>query len=226
MSFTLTITGNKSVLHCDLNPPIILDKDYECGLLYFSTFHSIPNINKSNNIFAYGNKQKQIEIPSGTYDLSDILGYLKDKSKECEIEIKPNVNTLKCALFCSEPINFAVKNSIGPVLGFTQTKLVEPNKWYESDSPVSIIPVSVIQIECDLVQGSFVDGSPSHVIHEFVLNISPGHQIVEVPRNIIYYPLRKKLISSVTVKILDLKGNSIDFQNENIQLSLHLRKIK
>lgn len=224
MSVTLTITGKKSILKSEFIPPLILNGNYECGLLYFSTCNSIPNVNESNNVFVYG-KQKEIKIPTGTYDLFDLHDYLKNEMKDCEIKVKANNNTLTCSLFCSEQINFGVKNSIGPLLGFSHS-ILEPNKWHDSDSPVSIVPVSVIRIECDLIQGSYTNGLPTHILHEFVLNIPPGHQIIEVPKTVIYFPLRQKFISSVTVKILDLKGNLINFKNENIHLCLHLRKIK
>lgn len=224
MSITLTITGRKSVLQTEFNPPLILDDNYEGGLLYFSTFNTIPNIDISNNIFAYG-KNKQIKIPHGTYDLTDLHDYLKTELKDVQLQIKSNNNTSKCLLFCTEPIHFEAKNSIASFLGFSHTVL-EPNKWHESVYPVDIIPASVIRIECDLVQGSYTNGLPTHIIHEFVLNVPPSQQIIEVPKNIIYFPITKKHITSIIVKILDLKGAPINFKNENIYMSLHLRKTK
>lgn len=224
MSITFTITGNESILRSELNTPLILEDNYECGLLYFSTFNSIPNINDSNNVFAYG-KRKDIKIPSGTYDLSDLYEYLKRNVKNCDLKIIPNNNTSKCSIFCSEPINFKIKNSVGTLLGFSESVL-EPNKWHESVNPVCIIAASVIRIECDLVQGSYTNGLPTHIIHEFVLNSPPGHQVIEVPKNIIYFALKNKHISSITVRILDLEGNLINFSNENINISFHLRKSK
>lgn len=224
MSITITITGNESILQSEFIPPLILDDNYDCGLLYFSSFNSIPNINNSNNVFAYG-KQEEIKIPCGTYDLFDLKDYLKSKIKDCELKIEPNNNTFKCSLFCSEKINFDVKNSVGPLLGFPEMML-ESNKWHESIYSVSIIPVSVLRIECDLVQGSYTNGLPTHIIHEFVLNVPPGSQLIEVPKNVIYFPIKKKIVSSITVKILDLEGKLINFQNENIHMCLHLQKSK
>lgn len=224
MSYTLTITGNTSVLQCEFVTPLILGGDYECGLLYFSTFNTIPNIHDNNNIFAYG-KNKKIQIPFGTYDLFDLEEYLQSRLNDCRIKIRPNNNTLKCSVFCTQSINFEIENSIGSFLGFSKT-ILEPHKWHESTHPLNIIPVSVVRIECDFIQGSYTNGSPTHIIHEFLLNIPPGHQLIEVPKNIIYFPIRKNDISIVTVKILDLEGKLIDFRNENIQLSLHIRKTK
>lgn len=224
MSLTLTITGNDSNLQSEFNPPLILNNDYECGLVYFSTFNSIPNIDDTNNIFAYG-KGKQIKIPCGTYDLQDLYDYLKSELADAQLEIKWNNNTLKCLLFCSETVNFDIKNSVASFLGFAKTPL-KPNKWHESVNPINITPTPVIRIACDLVQGSYMNGLPTHIIHEFVLNIPPSHQLIEVPKNRIYFPITKKHISSLSIKILDLKGVPINFRQESIYLCLHLRKTK
>lgn len=224
MSITLTITGNESALQSEFNPPLILNGDYECGLLYFSTFHSIPNIHENNNVFTY-DENKEVKIPYGVYDLLDIDQYLKTNARDCDIQIRPNNNTLKCSLFCTKYINFDVENSVGSLLGFPP-KILEPNKWHDSIHPINILPVSVIRIECDLVQSSFTNGVPTHIIHEFVLNIPPGNQLLEIPKNIIYFPVKKKEITSISIKIVDLQGNLINFRKEHIQLSLHLQKSK
>lgn len=223
MSITLTITGNKPFLESQFQPPLTLWEKCECGLLYFSALNSIPNVTACNNIFTYGDDNKQLQVPFGTYDLYDIAEYLETNISDCEIKIKPNNNTLKCHFYCSQSVNFNVNNSIGQLLGFQNVKL-EANKWYESITPVSILPLSVIRIECDLVQGTYNNGSPSHIIHEFVPDVSPGHRYIEKPQNIIYLPVNKYCISSLSVKILDENGNYVDFRGESIQLRLHLRK--
>ena len=225
MSVTLTITGYDSILQTNYFPPLSLDdSDYECGLLYFSTFNSIPNINEKNNSFSYGDKG-EINIPPGAYEVDDIFDYLKENISDCNLEIKTNNNTLKCSIICDNLINFHHERSIGCILGFPKLQL-EPNKWHESPNNVDILPLSVIRIECDLVQGSYTNGQPSHIIHEFVPNVPPGYRIIEAPANVIYFPINKSNISTVTVKLVDVNGDSIDFRKENIQLCLHIRKIK
>lgn len=83
---------------------------------------------------------------------------------------------------------------------------------------------SIISIECDLVQGSYSNGFPTHIIHEFMHNKTTSACLTESPKNIVYFPINKKVIPSITVKILDQFGNCINFKEERIQLQLHLRK--
>lgn len=50
-SLTLVLSGNSSSLRADYFPPIELDhhSDYECCLVDFHTYNTIPNINETNN---------------------------------------------------------------------------------------------------------------------------------------------------------------------------------
>lgn len=223
MSITITFTGNKSKLETNFNPPLHIDNEYECGLLFFSALNSIPNVNNNRNVFIYGDNK--LILPCGTYDLYDINEYLNDNMKNAYIQLIPNNNTLTCSLYCSETVNFDADSSIGPLLGFSNT-LLEANKWHESPNQVNIQPVSVIRVECDLVQGSYINGLPSHIIHEFTPNIPPGYRYIEVPKKVIYFPVNKINISSINIKILDENGKCIDFRKENILVRIHLRKSK
>jgi len=77
MSLTLTLTGRSSVLAVSYFPAIDLtDADYKLDLTDFETYHTIPNVNFSNNKF-YFDDDKKITIPEGSYELHSINDYLK-----------------------------------------------------------------------------------------------------------------------------------------------------
>jgi hypothetical protein len=222
MSFTLSITGSSSTLITNHSPALQLDGEYECGLLYISTFNSIPNIDYRNNKFYYG-KNKTIEIPEGSYELQDIGDYLKEHLQECSFSLTCNNNTLKTSILCSQNIYFDKERSIGSLLGFG-TEAIQANILTESPYPVSILSTTIVRIECDIVSGSFVNGKPSHIIHEFVPNVPPGYRLIETPKNVIYFPVTQNSLSSITVKILDVNNNLVNLRGEEIQIYLHLRK--
>lgn len=220
MSFTVSITGNESVLTTNYTPPLQLDLDYECGLLYFSTYNSIPNIDNRNNKFYYGDDC--IEIPEGSYELEDINEFLNSNVKDCNFKLTCNNNTLSTKIFCSKDINFEKSDSIGRILGF-QKEVLKSNIFHESREPITIVPTTVIRVECDIVSGSFVNGKPSHIIYEFAPNVPPGYRIIEIPRNIIYFPVNHKSISTISIRVLDAKNNLVNLRKEEIQLYLHLK---
>lgn len=225
MSITVTITNNKPVLETYFQPPLNVTDEFECGLLYFSVINSVPNITEKNNTFVYGNPKDIIKIPNGVYDLFDIGEYIQNNVTDCEFKLRPNNNTLTCSVFCTKVINFEDENSIGRILGFDKVKL-DPYKWHESVKTANILPLSVIRVECDLIKGSYTNGIPSHTIYEFIPNVPPGYRYIEVPQNIIYFPVNKYSISSITVKVVDEYGSCINFKDEHIQLRLHIRKVK
>lgn len=222
MSFTLSITGTSSTLITNHSPALQLDGEYECGLLYISTFNSIPNIDDRNNKLYYG-KNKVIKIPEGSYELQDIDDYLKEHLQGCSFTLTCNNNTLKTSILCTENIQFDKENSIGSLLGFG-SESIQANILTESLYPVSILSTTIVRIECDIVSGSFVNGKPSHIIHEFVPNVPPGYRIIETPKNVIYFPVTQNSLNSITIRILDVNNNLVNLRGEEIQIYLHLRK--
>lgn len=224
MSLTLSITGCSSVLTTYYPNTLQLDGEYECALLHFSTFNSIPNIDKSNNKFYYGNNEV-IEIPEGTYELQDINDYLKSEIKDAAIKLRCNNNTLKTTIFCTKDINFIKEDSFRRLLGFNK-QILKANKWHVSQSPVNILPTTVVRIECDIVSGSYVNGEPSHIIHEFALNVPPGYRIVDISKNAIYFPVNQNNISCIHIRLLDINNRLINLRGEEVQVYLHLRRKK
>lgn len=230
MSLTFTLTGQSSLLTYNFNPPIYLDDDmeYEIGLANFDTFNSIPNIDKHNNILVWGeNDENKVKIPDGSYELKDIITIILEnifeKDNEAVITITPNEHTAKVNIRTNRRINFSVENSIGAILGFDR-RILKANDNYISDHEVKILTINTICIDCNLVMGSYLNGQPVHIIHQFFPVVPAGYKIVESPLNIIYYPVTVKTISSITVKVIDQSGNLIDFRNEEITVRLHLRR--
>lgn len=222
MSFTLSITGSSSTLITNHSPALQLDGEYECGLLYMSTFNSIPNIDYRNNKFYYGDNEI-VEIPEGSYELQDLDDYLKKHLQGCTFTLNCNNNTLKTSILCSKPVYFKKPNSIGQLLGFGE-ETVQANILTESPFPVSILSTTIVRVECDIVSGSFINGKPSHIIHEFVPNVPPGYRIIETPKNVIYFPVTQNSLNSLKIRILDINDNLVNLRGEEIQIYLHLRK--
>ncbi len=84
-SITLTLSEKTSVLEARYFPPLQLsiDKNYVLGLVEFFTFHSIPNVDESNNKFHVGGKL--ITVPTGSYEIEDIEKYLQKQLTEKNI---------------------------------------------------------------------------------------------------------------------------------------------
>lgn len=222
MSFTVSITGREASLVTNFSPALDLFGTYECGLLYFSTFNSIPNIHERNNKFYYGDDEV-IEIPEGSYELQDIRDYLRRNIKNAVLKLDCNNNTLKTNICCSKNVYFDKNDSLGKILGFGM-EMVKANINTESRYPISILPTTIVRIECSVTSGSYVNGSAGHIIYEFVPNVPPGYRIIEIPKNIIYFPVNQNSISAITIKLLDANNKEINLRGEEVQMYLHFRK--
>lgn len=147
MSRTLTLSGKTSILSSIFSPPIELgDDEYECCLVDFQSYNSIPNVDHDNNLFHIGDKI--IEIPIGSYELQDIVDYITEEYKaqnyNKSIRIEANNNTLQIEIISShERIFFNQKRSIGKLFGFDE-KILESSEKHISNLPVNILEVNVL----------------------------------------------------------------------------------
>lgn len=228
MSITLTLNGESSLLTANYFPPIELDQNYVCGLISFDTYHSIPNVDITNNLFHIGNHV--IEVPVGSYELSDISEFITTKYHQLNekgiLKIQANYNTLQTYINSTiDPIYFNKERSIGSLLGFTARKL-EQGVEYHSDKTIDITKINTVIVECNIVNGSYINNTSAHTLHQFSLVVSPGYKITESPVNVIYLPVNTRTISSIVLKVVDQDGNLINFRGEKISIRLHLKAMK
>lgn len=224
MSFTIVLSGTSNILTANFNPPIYIDDgDYVVGLINFETFNAIPNIDERNNQFSI--EGLTITIPTGAYELADINKYIKERyqqAKDVTINISPNHNTLHTILESNRQVEF-YEGTIAKILGF-KDRILPPGR-HISDYPAEIIKVNAISVDCSIAAGSYYNGKPAHIIHQFFPSVGPGFKIIEIPQNIIYFPVNVKILSHITIQICDQNGELINFSGETVTIRLHIRKI-
>lgn len=225
MSTIITLTGRSSELRSDFDPPLFLDErdQYVMGLLSFETYNSIPNVVAPYNTFKFG--EDEISIPEGAYELSDLNEVIDSQlSGRGSIIIKGNNSTMKTLMKSSKTVDFTSSPSIGSLLGF-DAKQYSPNVWHESEQLTDIMKINSLLIHCNITVGSYKNGVPSHVIHQFFPTVPPGYKIVVAPNPIIYLPVSPTTITNVTVKITDQNDQPISFSSEVVTVGLHLKKL-
>lgn len=228
MSFTIALSDNSAILHSDFHPPIYLDPNssYVVGLTNFETFNAIPNIDKNNNKIYFGKNNEFIKIPPGSYEIDDINKYLQNEfqKKNISFHLYANNNTLKSIIKSTTDIIFK-DGTIGNILGFKNGIISGDGHPKMSENPAEIIKVNSLCIDCSIAEGSYLNGKPVHIIHQFFPNVSPGFKIIESPQNIIYFPVIVKVIDKLTIKILDQNLNIVDFRNETVTIRLHIKEV-
>lgn len=219
------LSGRGSVLNCEVYPPYdISSGTYVLGLVEITTFNSIPNIETNiNDKLYYGNEE--ITFPEGSYEIEDMEKFILDNIKPgVQFSLKANNNTLKAEILCSEKIDFEKTQTIGPMLGF-QKKILKSNMKHTSDVGVDILHVAAIRVHCNIVQGSYDNGTQTHALHEIQLAVPPGCKIISTPNTIIYLPVNVKQITNLTIELRDQDNRLVNLRNEVVALRLHLKKL-
>lgn len=248
-SFTVSFTGTSSVLQADFLPEITLDPDssYCCGLLDFASYNSIPNVTHGkNNEFQYryyvDEKRKEkgkeviksvprdrtISLPTGSYEVEDILKYLKFElgNERIYLTYEISVETSKVRIGFSTLIEWT-GGTVLDIIGFQResSPKFERNVGYWSTNIVKITQIDIIRIECDIISDSYINGKQCHTIHQFShCKVAPGYKFIEVPHHIIYLPIKEKQLRTIQISVVDQNGNPIDFRGEQISCRIHIRK--
>lgn len=196
------------------------DSDYES--------FKLNNKSKKHVQFFHYDSELSCEIPVGSYEMDDIIKYLKRQLPSIQIEYDRNTRktsiNVKCAPGDNLLVDFTPDGTLRHILGFSNIML-QPNQKYVGQYEINITNINTIRVECDLATGSYTNGKSTHTIHEFYPEVPAGYKIVQVPKNLIYLPVIKRTIQTLTCDIVDQNGNLIDFRGETITCRLHIRKI-
>ena len=83
----------------------------------------------------------------------------------------------------------------------------------------------ILNIHCDLVNSSLVDGEESDIIFSFSTSVlRPSYSFTLEPRRITFNPLNKNTISSIRIYITDGKRRVINLNYQDVAFSLILKK--
>lgn len=228
MSYNICLDGRSSTLVSKFYPPIELNvnKSYEMALVECEVANTIPNVTKGRNRFYYrkhGTKDYLwIEMAEGSYEVDSIATFIEEHVPG--IVIKPNSNTMKVEIISDEyDIDFAKNDCIGPLLGFSRKTFKAKDKIF-SDRPVDIMSVTAIRVSCNLVSNSYVNGSKSHVLFSFAIDVDPGYKMSQTPSQLIYLPINKRIIDEIILTFHETNNKLVNFRGESVSARLHIRE--
>ena len=143
-----------------------------------------------------------------------------------EIQIRGIEATLRCEmkLATDVAVDFTYPDSINTILGVSPVSMEDQLLSNTYRDTTDILSVNSIYVNCDLITNSYINGVPAPVIYSFFPNVAPGYKVVEKPYNLIYLPVNKTFINSVTVWLTDQKGNILNFKDQDISIRFSLRK--
>ena len=228
MTFQISLKDYSSKIIREYQEGITLNTVYEVGLKSFVTFNNIPNISSenSNNQFVYevdNGPTNTVTIPTGTYELHELIQYIKDHVPKDTVFFRLHKNTMILEIVSNYVIDFSTRNSVGSILGFSKRKLAKTVPAY-SDLPIEIFHVNIIKIKCNLINSNVDDLKRNdNTVYEFPLNVGTGEKIIERPNNILYYPVTKDVIHELVIRIVDQDDRLVDFRKEQICITLNFQ---
>ena len=160
-------------------------------------------------------------IPTGSYELVGINKYLRS-ILGTKIAIFADTSTLQTVIHSEVVVDFEKPNSIGPLLGFGKRKV--PVGSTASDYPVNILNVNTVSVECNVASGSYKNGKPSRAIYQLVIDVPAGYKIISYPQNIIYFPIKRRFIDRLSIKLTDQDGKLVNFRGESVTVRLQIKQ--
>ena len=85
----------------------------------------------------------------------------------------------------------------------------------------------VLNIHCDLINNSLVDGEDSDIIYSFSTSIlQPSYSFTLEPRRVTFNPINKSTISSIRMCITDGKRRLLNLNGADVSYALKLKRLE
>ena len=227
------------------NIPIILDRNYQyvVGLnriinMSFTWF----NVNSSynNQLIKYssdnGSTFNDITFPAGVWNYTDFNTYIKDITKivkdgannnEYPITLEFDNTTFRVTVTLANNYQLDLTSSnFNELIGFEKEVLKSENNVGPKVPNLSQ-DTDILNIHCDLINDSLVDGQDTDIIYSFSTSVlRPSYSFTLEPRRVTYNPTNKNIIDSIRIHITDGKRRLIDLNGAETSFSLILKKIE
>ena len=224
------------------NRPIILDSNdqYVVGLnriinMSFTWF----NVNSSynNQLIKYssdnGSTFNDITFPAGVWDYSNFNTYIKDITKTGDdpptypITLEFDETTFRVTVTLDNNYQLDVTASnFNDLIGFDKKVLKSKNNIGPKVPNLSQ-DTDILNIHCDLINDSLVDGQDTDIIYSFSTSVlRPSYSFTIEPRRVTFNPTNKNSISSIRIYITDGKRRLVDLNGADTSFSLLLKKIE
>ena len=96
---------------------------------------------------------------------------------------------------------------------------------YKSDTAFNITGSDKIQLKCDCIQGSIVNGKREPILFSFALSSPPGREIYKELRVKFFKNVNKSVLSLSTFYFEDDDHKPVDFNGETVSFTCQLIRI-
>ena len=221
--------------------PIILDpnRQYELGLdrivsMSFTWFNVTQDLNNKKIRFSSdsGVNWTELILNRGVWNYVDFNNFLKDNTKTgtasnpsfpVTLEFDDTIFRTIITLAQNYQLDLA-QSDFNDLIGFNKKILTE------SENIGDYIPNlsqdrEILNIHCDLISDSLVDGDETDIIFSFSTStLTPSYSFTQEPRRVQFNPVNKNTINKIRIYITDGKRRIIDLNHSDTSFSLILRE--
>lgn len=239
------VEGNSHYIY-RIEPPLILDSlDYVVSVVKVITWFTVPNVSPTvgnSFIFNYNTMgDVEITVPTGIYGIEDINAYLEEYFIENEatygygsdypiqIVVNYNTNLVKVLVGTSsvakisdgmcELFGFSTASSVGGYVTVVNNQISDTT----ADITRGVITWNIIS---DITDGGFSNGKASGVIFSFAPRGQVGSRQIEEPNNLISMQVNKREINRISIRLADQNGNTLDLNNEHLDVILKISQVR
>ena len=181
-------------------------------------------------------KRTRYSLNPGIYEVVDLNNSLKYILPDnVKVSITIDDVRLKCNLKNNQTLVFNDKSFFHTTLGFTQSHqgpLNDIEGYYQillgsyiSDKPYNITGIDKIQLKCDCIKGSTINGIREPILYAFALASPPGHKIYKEPKVKLFVKMKKSVLLHITFYFQGDDHKPVDFHNETVSFTFQLIKI-
>ena len=221
--------------------PIILDpnRQYEIGLnriismsFTWSNVTKEPNNQKIRYSSDSGTNWTELIFNPGVWNYVDFNNFLKDKTKTgsannpsypISLEFDDTIFRTRITLAQNYQLDLT-QSDFNDLIGFNKQVLTNSENVGEHIPNLSQ-DREILNIHCDLISDSLVDGDETDIIYSFSTStLTPSYSFTQDPRRILYYSVNKNTINKIRIYITDGKRRVIDLNHSDTAFSLILRE--
>ena len=221
--------------------PIILDpnRQYEIGLnriisMSFIWFNVTRELNNQKIRYSSDNGTNWTELifNPGVWNYVDFNNFLKDNTKTgtssnpvnpISLEFDDTIFRTIISLTQNYQLDLT-QSDFNDLIGFNKQVLTNAENVGDYIPNLSQ-DREILNIHCDLISDSLVDGDETDIIYSFSTStLTPSYSFTQDPRRVQYNPVNKNVIKKIRIYITDGKRRIIDQNHSDTSFSLILRE--
>ena len=234
------LKGSGADLSLNLPEAVNIPEGYEAsiGLKNFSTYNTIPNVQKNvNNAIRIQTpaspEWKTFHLETGAWELISIAESLytwiehqwprlQDVRKD--FNLSGEIATSRCVFtFKNEyGVDFNVENSMCTLLGFRKTDRISGRGIHKASQIANIARVTQLLFHCNIVETSWFNDVHVPLLYNCVVDVPSGYRLFRDVQNISYKKLNTPSIHFIHLWLEDQDRRLVDIRKDLLMVTLSL----